>query len=34
VLSADGKTIGVLYMRYNAEGHVTNVSAATYEKIE
>jgi hypothetical protein len=34
VLSADGKTIGVLYMRYNAEGHVTNVSSATYEKIE
>jgi hypothetical protein len=34
VLSADGKTIGVLYMRYDAEGHCTNVSAATYEKIQ
>ena len=34
VLSADGKTLGILYMRYNAEGHCTNVSAATYEKIE
>src|SRR6185312_14799027 len=34
VLSADGKTLGILYMRYNAEGHCTNVSSATYEKIE
>jgi hypothetical protein len=34
VLSADGKTIGVLYMRYDAEGHCTGVTSATYEKIE
>ena len=34
VLSADGKTLGILYMRYDAQGHCTNVSSATYEKIE
>jgi hypothetical protein len=34
VLSTDGKTLGILYMRYNAEGHCTGVTSATYEKIE
>jgi hypothetical protein len=34
VLSVDGKTIGVMYMRYNADGKCTGVTTATYEKIE
>ena len=34
VLSPDGKTIGVLYMRMDATGQrVTNISVATYEKL-
>lgn len=34
VLSLDGKTIGVMYMRYSPEGKVTNITVATYEKIQ
>jgi hypothetical protein len=34
VLSADGKTIGVLYMNYGPDGKVTRITTATYEKIE
>jgi hypothetical protein len=34
VLSADGKTIGVMYMRMDSTGQrVTNISVATYEKM-
>ena len=33
VISLDGKTIGVMYMRYNAEGKCTGVTTATYEKL-
>jgi hypothetical protein len=33
VLSQDGKTIGVMYMRYNADGKCTGVTTATYEKL-
>jgi len=32
VLSPDGSTIGIIYMRMNAEGKTTNVTFATYEK--
>ena len=32
VLSPDGSTIGVMYMRMNAEGKTTGVTFATYEK--
>jgi hypothetical protein len=32
VLSPDGTTIGVMYMRMNAEGKTTGVTFATYEK--
>ena len=32
VLSPDGNTIGVMYMRMNAEGKVTGITVATYEK--
>jgi hypothetical protein len=32
VLSPDGSTIGVTYMRMNAEGKTTGVTFATYEK--
>jgi hypothetical protein len=32
VLSPDGTTIGIIYMRMNAEGKTTNVTFATYEK--
>ena len=32
VLSPDGITIGVMYMRMNPEGKTTNVTFATYEK--
>src|SRR5579864_9188957 len=31
VLSPDGETIGVMYMRMNTEGKVTNITVATYE---
>lgn len=34
VLSPDGSTIGVMYMRMNAEGKTTNVTFATYEKMQ
>ena len=33
VLSPDGTTIGIIYMRMNAEGKTTNVTFATYEKM-
>jgi hypothetical protein len=33
VLSPDGSTIGIIYMRMNAEGKTTNVTFATYEKM-
>jgi hypothetical protein len=34
VLSPDGKTIGVMYMRMDSTGQrVTNISVATYEKM-
>ncbi len=32
VLSPDGSTIGVMYMRMNAEGKTTGITVATYEK--
>ena len=32
VLSPDGSTIGIIYMRMNAEGKTTGVTFATYEK--
>ena len=34
VLSPDGTTIGVMYMRMNAEGKTSNVTFATYEKLQ
>jgi hypothetical protein len=34
VLSPDGTTIGVMYMRMNAEGKTANVTFATYEKLQ
>jgi hypothetical protein len=34
VLSPDGQSIGVMYMRQNAEGKTTNVTFATYEKMK
>lgn len=34
VLSPDGETIGVMYMRMNAEGKVTNITVATYERMK
>jgi len=34
VLAPDGDTIGVMYMRQNAEGKTTNISSATYERIK
>lgn len=34
VLSPDNDTIGVMYMRMNAEGKVTNITVATYERIK
>ena len=33
VLSPDATTIGIIYMRMNAEGKTTNVTFATYEKM-
>jgi hypothetical protein len=32
VLSPDGNTIGVMYMRDDGAGHTTNVTFATYER--
>lgn len=34
VLSPDGNTIGVMYMRADAEGKTTGVTFATYERIK
>jgi hypothetical protein len=34
VLSVDGKTIGVMYMRYDADGKCVGVTTASYMKIE
>ena len=34
VLSPDGNTIGIIYMRQNEEGKTTGVTFATYEKIK
>ena len=34
VLSPDGDTIGVMYMRMDGEGKTTNVTFATYQRIK
>jgi len=34
VLSADGNTIGVIYMRADSTGKTTGVTFATYERIK
>ena len=34
VLSPDGNTIGVMYMRMDAEGKTSNVTFATYERMK
>jgi hypothetical protein len=34
VLSPDGSTIGVMYMRMTPEGRTSNVTFATYEKLQ
>ena len=34
VLSPDGTTIGVMYMRMSPEGKTSNVTFATYEKLQ
>ena len=34
VLSPDGTTIGVMYMRMTSEGKTSNVTFATYEKLQ
>ena len=34
VLSPDGTTIGIIYMRMNPEGKTTGVTFATYEKLQ
>ena len=34
VLSPDGNTIGVMYMRDDGKGKTTNVTFATYERIQ
>ena len=34
VLSPDGDTIGVMYMRQDASGKTTNITVATYERIK
>jgi hypothetical protein len=34
VLSPDGNTIGVMYMRDDGSGKTTNVTFATYERIQ
>jgi hypothetical protein len=33
VLSPDGNTIGIVYMRADPQGRTTSVSFATYERI-
>jgi hypothetical protein len=33
VLSPDGRTIGVMYMRMDPAGKVTNITVATYERM-
>jgi hypothetical protein len=33
VLSPDGSTIGVMYMRFNSEGKTTGITVATYERM-
>jgi hypothetical protein len=34
VLSPDGDTIGVMYMRVDADGKISNITSATYQKIK
>ena len=34
VLSPDGDTIGVMYMRMDASGKVSNITVATYERMK
>jgi hypothetical protein len=34
VLSPDGDTLGIIYMRMNADGKTTGVTFATYERIK
>jgi len=34
VLSLDGETIGVMYMRMDPSGKVTNITVATYERMK
>jgi hypothetical protein len=34
VLSPDGDTIGVMYMRDDGNGKTTNITFATYERIK
>ncbi len=34
VLSPDGNTIGVMYMRFDASGKVSNITVATYERMK
>ncbi len=34
VLSPDQNTIGVMYMRFDAEGKVSNITVATYERMK
>jgi len=34
VLSQDGDTIGVMYMRQDASGKTTNITVATYERMK
>jgi len=34
VLSLDGDTIGVMYMRMDPSGKVTNITVATYERMK
>lgn len=34
VLSPDGNTIGIIYMRQDADGKTANVTFATYERIQ
>jgi hypothetical protein len=34
VLGPDNQTIGVMYMRIDADGKVTNITNATYQKIQ
>lgn len=34
VLSQDGNTIGVMYMRQDPDGKISNITVATYEKMK